>query len=180
MEICDPQDFLDEIHSARKNRHITASFLQKKIVKSRCRRAKKKSSNQGVFFGKKPRQIKCDWSVINIAFLKEFEEDFLNLKMIKINVNFLPVDILYELMGRWYKLIRSLAAERTYFGKPKVICNYKLQSSSLLWKCKKYSSHKFWEGKKFEKKIFQLTWLSNVKTLCTCKMSLNFCSLFTI
>ena len=57
MEFCYPQDFLDEIpveiHSARKNCQITASFLHKEIVKSRRRRGKKNSSNQGVLFGKK-------------------------------------------------------------------------------------------------------------------------------
>ena len=92
MEFCYPQDFLDEIHSARKNRQITASFLHKEIVKSRRRRGKKNSSNQGVLFDKKissnqpcPISDKC-W------FSERVEED-LNLKMIKVNVNFLPLNI---------------------------------------------------------------------------------------
>ena len=42
MEFCYPQDFLYEIHSARKDRQITAPFLQEKFV-----------SNQGVLLGKK-------------------------------------------------------------------------------------------------------------------------------
>ena len=86
MEFCYPQDFLDEIHSARKNRQITASFLHKEIVKSRRRRGKKNSSNQGVLFGKK---ISSNQPPISDKywFSERVEED-LNLKMIKVNVNF--------------------------------------------------------------------------------------------
>ena len=47
MEICDPQDFLDEIHSARKksSKHGII-FATKNPVKSRRRRRKKNSSNE--------------------------------------------------------------------------------------------------------------------------------------
>ena len=76
MEFCYPQDFLDEIpveiHSARKNRQITASFLQKKRL------------NQGAREARKIRQINLVRSGKKYWFSERVEED-LNLKMIKLN-----------------------------------------------------------------------------------------------
>jgi hypothetical protein len=79
MEFCYPQDFLDEIpveiHSARKNRQITASLLQKKRL------------NQGAREARKIRQINLVRSGKKYWFSERVEED-LNLKIIKVNVNF--------------------------------------------------------------------------------------------
>ena len=104
MEFCYPQDFLDEIpveiHSARKNRQITASLLQKKRL------------NQGAREARKIRQINLVRSGKKYWFSERVEED-LNLKMIKLTSVFFGQ---YSLRTHrpWYK-IKSVAAERTFY-----------------------------------------------------------------
>ena len=73
MEFCHPQDFLGEIHSARKNCQLTASFSQQKTP-----------SNQGAEDARKIRQMKQEsfvkftlshqCTVVNIGFLKEWKK----------------------------------------------------------------------------------------------------------
>ena len=62
-------------------------IFAKEIVKSRRRRGKKKSSNQGVLFGKKFSSTQPCPISDKYWFSERVEED-LNLKMIKVNVNF--------------------------------------------------------------------------------------------
>ena len=72
MELCYPQDFLYEIHSARKDRQITAPFLQKKLSNQGAEEARKirvksrRPSRQENF-------VKSA-SVINISFLKAWKK----------------------------------------------------------------------------------------------------------
>ena len=74
MEFCYPQDFLDEIHSARKNRQITASFLQKKLSNQGAEEARKNRQIKASFSARNSRQLNLVRSVINIGFLKEWKK----------------------------------------------------------------------------------------------------------
>ena len=82
MEFCYPQDFLDEIDLARKNRQITASFLQEKLSNQGAEEARKISQIKAYFSSNQPCPISDKY------WISERVEEDLNLKIIKVNVNF--------------------------------------------------------------------------------------------